>query len=44
VGGERSSYYFTSDLSFTAKFDGEFAPTAQTAQTYAGSGTLRYTW
>jgi hypothetical protein len=24
-----------------AKFDGEFA---STAQTYAGSGTLRYTW
>jgi hypothetical protein len=24
-----------------AKFDGEFA---QTAQTYAGTGTLRYSW
>ena len=24
-----------------AKFDGEFAPTSQT---YAGSGTLKYTW
>jgi hypothetical protein len=26
---------------FLTKFDGEFAPTAQT---YAGSGTLRYRW
>ena len=36
-----AQYYFTPDLSFTAKFAGEFAPTAQT---YAGSGTLKYTW
>ena len=27
--------------SLSGKFDGEFA---NTAQTYAGSGTLRYTW
>jgi uncharacterized protein with beta-barrel porin domain len=33
--------YFTSALSFLAKFDGEFAPSSQT---YAGTGTLRYTW
>jgi hypothetical protein len=31
----------TSSLSLLAKFDGEFAPGALT---YAGSGTLRYTW
>ena len=31
-----AQYYFTPSLSFTAKFAGEFAPTAQT---YAGSGT-----
>ena len=36
-----AQYFFTPDLSFTAKFDGEFAPTAQT---YAGSGTLKYTF
>jgi outer membrane autotransporter protein len=36
-----AQYFFTPDLSFTAKFDGEFAPSAQT---YAGSGTLKYTW
>jgi uncharacterized protein with beta-barrel porin domain len=36
-----SQYFFTRDLSFTAKFVGEFAPASQT---YAGSGTLRYTW
>jgi autotransporter-associated beta strand protein len=36
-----AQYYFTPDLSFIAKFDGEFAPTAQT---YAGSGTLKYTF
>lgn len=33
--------FFTPSWSFTAKFDGEFAPGSQT---YAGSGTLRYTW
>jgi outer membrane autotransporter protein len=31
----------TPRLSFLAKFDGEFAAGSQT---YAGSGTLRYTW
>ncbi len=36
-----AQYYFTPDLSFIAKFDGEFAPSAQT---YAGSGTLKYTF
>ena len=36
-----AQYFFTPNWSFTAKFDGEFAPTAQT---YAGSGTLKYTW
>ena len=36
-----AQYFFTPALSFIAKFDGEFAPTAQT---YAGTGTLRYTW
>jgi uncharacterized protein with beta-barrel porin domain len=33
--------WFTPNWSFLAKFDGEFA---STAQTYAGSGTLRYSW
>ena len=33
--------YFTSALSFLAKFDGEFAGGSQT---YAGSGTLRHSW
>jgi uncharacterized protein with beta-barrel porin domain len=33
--------WFTPDWSFIAKFDGEFAAGSQT---YAGSGTLRYTW
>ncbi len=36
-----AQYFFTPDLSFTAKFAGEFAPTSQT---YAGSGTLKYTF
>jgi uncharacterized protein with beta-barrel porin domain len=36
-----AQYFFTPALSFTGKFDGEFAPTSQT---YAGTGTLRYTW
>jgi outer membrane autotransporter protein len=31
----------TANWSLTAKFDGELA---QTAQTYAGSGTLKYSW
>jgi uncharacterized protein with beta-barrel porin domain len=39
--GASAQYFFTPALSFTAKFDGEFAPSAQT---YAGSGTLKYTW
>ena len=38
VGGQ---LYFTPQWSFEAKFDGEFA---STAQTYSGSGTLRYSW
>jgi autotransporter-associated beta strand protein len=33
--------YLTSSLRLIAKFDGEFAPGSQT---YAGTGTLRYTW
>jgi uncharacterized protein with beta-barrel porin domain len=33
--------FFTPNWSFEAKFDGEFA---RTAQTYAGNGTLRYAW
>ena len=33
--------HLTPALSFDAKFDGEFATGAQT---YAGTGTLRYTW
>ncbi|HTV37821.1 MAG TPA: autotransporter domain-containing protein [Xanthobacteraceae bacterium] len=36
-----AQYFFTPNWSFIAKFDGEFAPAGQT---YAGSGTLRYTW
>ena len=36
-----AQYFFTPNWSFLAKFDGEFAPTSQT---YAGSGTLKYTW
>jgi len=33
--------YITPALSFDAKFDGEFA---SGSQTYAGTGTLRYSW
>jgi hypothetical protein len=33
--------FFTPRWSLTAKFDGEFAAGSQT---YAGAGTLRYTW
>jgi autotransporter-associated beta strand protein len=33
--------HFSLSWSFTAKFDGEFA---SGSQTYAGTGTLRYTW
>ncbi len=33
--------HLTASWSLTGKFDGEFAPGAQT---YGGSGTLRYTW
>jgi uncharacterized protein with beta-barrel porin domain len=36
-----AQYFFTPNWSLTAKFDGEFA---LAAQTYAGSGTLRYSW
>ena len=36
-----AQFYFTPALSFLAKFDGEFA---RGAQTYAGTGTLRYAW
>ncbi|WP_213772313.1 autotransporter outer membrane beta-barrel domain-containing protein [Bradyrhizobium sp. dw_78] len=33
--------FLSANYSLLAKFDGEFAPDSQT---YAGSGTLRYTW
>jgi hypothetical protein len=33
--------WFTTNWSFLAKFDGEFA---KGSQTYAGSGTVRYSW
>ena len=33
--------FLTSSLSLLAKFDGEFA---NGSQTYAGSGTVRYSW
>jgi uncharacterized protein with beta-barrel porin domain len=33
--------FFTQNWSIEAKFDGEFA---STAQTYAGTGTLKYSW
>jgi uncharacterized protein with beta-barrel porin domain len=33
--------HITSNWSFAAKFDGDFA---SGSETYAGSGTLRYTW
>ena len=33
--------HVTSQLSLAAKFDGEFA---SGSQTYAGTGTVRYTW
>jgi uncharacterized protein with beta-barrel porin domain len=33
--------FLTANWSVIAKFDGEFA---NGSQTYAGSGTLRYTW
>jgi uncharacterized protein with beta-barrel porin domain len=36
-----AQYFFTPNWSFTTKFDGELAPGGQT---YAGSGTLKYTW
>jgi uncharacterized protein with beta-barrel porin domain len=38
VGGE---LHVTPSLALLAKFDGEFA---HGSQTYAGSGTVRYTW
>jgi len=34
-------WFLTADWSLTAKFEGEFAAGSQT---YAGTGTLRYTW
>jgi uncharacterized protein with beta-barrel porin domain len=33
--------FLTPNWTLLAKFDGEFA---NSSQTYAGSGTLRYTW
>jgi hypothetical protein len=36
-----AQYFLASNWSVIAKFDGEFAPGAQT---YGGSGTLRYSW
>jgi uncharacterized protein with beta-barrel porin domain len=36
-----SEWRLTPRLALLTKFDGAFAPTAQT---YAGSGTLRYSW
>jgi uncharacterized protein with beta-barrel porin domain len=33
--------FLTTNWSLIGKFDGEFAATVQT---YAGTGTLRYTW
>jgi outer membrane autotransporter protein len=36
-----AQWFLAANWSVIAKFDGEFAPSAQT---YAGSGTLRYTW
>ena len=36
-----AQWWLTPAWSFTAKFDGEFA---SSAQIYGGSGTLRYTW
>jgi hypothetical protein len=36
-----AEFFFAPRWTFLMKFDGEFAPSAQT---YAGSGTLRYSW
>jgi outer membrane autotransporter protein len=36
-----AQFFLASNWSVIAKFDGEFA---QSAQTYGGSGTLRYSW
>jgi uncharacterized protein with beta-barrel porin domain len=36
-----AQWYFAPNWSVEAKFDGEFA---STAQTYSGTGTLRYSW
>jgi len=36
-----AEFFFTPRWTLLVKFDGEFAPSAQT---YAGSGTLRYFW
>jgi hypothetical protein len=39
--GASAELHFAPNWSFTAKFDGEFA---SGSQTYAGTGTPRYTW
>jgi hypothetical protein len=39
--GDQEGAAVSDALSLLAKFDGEFA---NGSQTYAGSGTLRYTW
>jgi autotransporter-associated beta strand protein len=39
--GARAELFLATNWSLIAKFDGEFAPGSQT---YAGTGTLRYTW
>ncbi len=36
-----AQYFLSANWSAIAKFSGEFAPGSQT---YAGTGTLRYTW
>ena len=36
-----AEFHITANWTAIAKFDGEFAPTAQT---YAGTGTLKYSW
>jgi hypothetical protein len=40
-GGVPRAYASCTAVPLIAKFDCEFAPTAQT---YSGTGTLRYTW
>jgi uncharacterized protein with beta-barrel porin domain len=36
-----AEFHITTNWTAIAKFDGEFAPTAQT---YSGTGTLKYSW